>query len=133
MEIGRCHFGWEQLRTVREFDGRIKYGRCLRPGQDPGDAVFEEKVREDALRDGGLQVVRWIWAELESFDYCLGDYDVMAIYSAPDDTTATAVALSICAAGHLTSFKTTKLIPPAEFQAAARQAGAAPFQGPTRG
>jgi len=30
--------------------------------------VFEEKVREDALRDRGLQVVRWIWAELGSFD-----------------------------------------------------------------
>jgi len=64
----RCDFGWEEHRTVAEFDGRIKYGRCLRPGQDPGDAVFEEKVREDALRDGGLQVVRWIWAELDSFD-----------------------------------------------------------------
>jgi hypothetical protein len=64
----RCDFGWEEHRTVAEFDGRIKYGRCLRPGQDPGDAVFEEKLREDALRDLGLQVVRWIWAELDSFD-----------------------------------------------------------------
>ena len=77
-------------------------------------------------------VMAQLGAELELFEYCLGDYDVMAIYSAPDDITATAVALSICAAGHLTSFKTTKLIPPAEFQAAARKAGAAPFQGPTR-
>ena len=66
----RCDFGWEEHGTVAEFPsyGRIKYGRCLRPGQDPGDAVFEEKVREDALRDRGLQVVRWIWAELGSFD-----------------------------------------------------------------
>jgi hypothetical protein len=64
----RCDFGWEEHRTVAEFDGRVKYGRCLRPGQDPGDAVFDEKVREDALRDLGLQVVRWIWAELDSFD-----------------------------------------------------------------
>lgn len=64
----RCDFGWEEHGTVAEFDGRIKYGRCLPPGQDPGDAVFEEKVREDALRDRGLQVVRWIWAELSSFD-----------------------------------------------------------------
>jgi hypothetical protein len=63
----RTDFAWEQFRTVAEFDGRIKYGRCLRPGQDPGDAVFEEKVREDALRDRGLQVVRWIWSELDTF------------------------------------------------------------------
>ena len=71
-------------------------------------------------------------AELELFDYCLGDYDVVAVYTAPDDTTATAVALAICAAGHLTSFKTTKLVPPAEFQAAAKLASQAGFQGPTR-
>ena len=64
----RCDFGWEEHRTVAEFDGKIKYGRCLRPGQSPGDAVFAEKVREDAVRDRGLQVVRWIWAELDPFD-----------------------------------------------------------------
>ena len=25
------------------------------------DLIFDEKVREDAVRDLGLQVVRWIW------------------------------------------------------------------------
>ncbi len=40
-----------------EFDGRIKYGRLLRPGQEAGDAVFEEKRREDAIRDEGWKVV----------------------------------------------------------------------------
>jgi hypothetical protein len=63
-----CDFGWEEYRTVGEFDGRIKYGRCLRPGQTPGEAVFEEKVREDALRDGGLEVARWVWDEINPFD-----------------------------------------------------------------
>jgi hypothetical protein len=29
--------------------------------------VFAEKVREDALRAEGLQVVRWIWADLADF------------------------------------------------------------------
>jgi hypothetical protein len=65
-EIARCDFGWDQFRTVAEFDGRIKYGRLLRRGQDPGDAVFEEKVREDAIRDDGWKVVRWIWRELDT-------------------------------------------------------------------
>ena len=54
-------------RTVGEFDGRVGYGRLLRPGQDPGDAVFREKLREDALHDEGLHVVRWTWQELDSF------------------------------------------------------------------
>ena len=46
----------------------MKYGRALlRPDQDPGDAVFDEKVREDRLRDAGWEVARWVWSELEDF------------------------------------------------------------------
>ena len=52
----------------REFDGKVEYGRYLGPGQLPGDAVFAEKRREDALRDCGVEVVRWVWDELETFD-----------------------------------------------------------------
>jgi hypothetical protein len=64
--MARCDFGWREHRTVGEFDGRVKYGRLLRPGQQPGDAVFEEKVREDAIRDDGHSVARWIWRELST-------------------------------------------------------------------
>ncbi|MGI5125553.1 type IV toxin-antitoxin system AbiEi family antitoxin domain-containing protein [Pseudonocardia sp. CA-107938] len=60
-------FVWYEQRTVGEFDGRVKYGRLLRTGQDPGDVVFEEKRREDVIRDQGLAVVRWTWAELDAF------------------------------------------------------------------
>jgi hypothetical protein len=63
-EIGRCDFGWKDRRTLGEFDGRVKYGRLLRPGQSPGDAVFEEKRREDELRDHRWQVARWTWDDL---------------------------------------------------------------------
>jgi Transcriptional regulator, AbiEi antitoxin len=62
--VGRCDFGWEEQRTIGEFDGLVKYGRLLRPGQDPGDAVIEEKLREDELRDHRWEVARWIWADL---------------------------------------------------------------------
>ena len=62
--VGRCDFGWREHGLLGEFDGRIKYGRLLRPGQHPGDAVFEEKRREDALRDEGHGMVRWVWDEL---------------------------------------------------------------------
>jgi hypothetical protein len=63
--VGRCDFGWEDHGTVGEFDGRVKYGRLLSPGQSAGDAVYAEKLREDELRDGGWQVVRWTWQELD--------------------------------------------------------------------
>jgi predicted transcriptional regulator of viral defense system len=65
-EVARCDFGWREHRTIAEFDGRIKYGRLLRPGSEPGDAVFEEKLREDDIRDHGLKVARWIWRELDT-------------------------------------------------------------------
>jgi hypothetical protein len=68
--LGTYHvdFGWPQFRAVGEFDGLIKYGRLLRPGQDPGEAVVAEKRREDAIRDEGWRVTRWIWLEIERFD-----------------------------------------------------------------
>lgn len=65
--VGRADFAWPELRVVGEFDGRVKYGRLLRPGQSPGDVVFAEKRREDAIRDAGFRVVRWIWDDLEDF------------------------------------------------------------------
>ena len=34
----------------------------------PGDVVFREKRREDALRAAGMAVVRWTWEELTNFD-----------------------------------------------------------------
>jgi hypothetical protein len=46
----------------------VKYGRLLRPGQDPGDVVFAEKVREDAIRADDHGMVRWIWREIAPFD-----------------------------------------------------------------
>ncbi|MGQ0574550.1 MAG: type IV toxin-antitoxin system AbiEi family antitoxin domain-containing protein [Pseudonocardia sp.] len=66
--VRRTDFGWPDLRTVGEFDGRVKYGRLLRPGQDAGDAVFAEKLREDEVRDEDIAMVRWTWADLAQFD-----------------------------------------------------------------
>jgi hypothetical protein len=64
--VGRTDFAWEEERVLGEFDGRVKYGRLLRPGQQPGDAVFAEKRREDALRAEEWSVVRWTWSDLEA-------------------------------------------------------------------
>lgn len=65
--IGRVDMGWPDLRTVGEFDGLVKYGRALRPGQDLEEVLVEEKLREDALRDEDLGVVRWTWKDLTNF------------------------------------------------------------------
>ena len=66
--VGRADFAWPALRTVGEFCGRVEYGRLLRPGREPDDAVLAERRREDAIRDAGFRVVRWVWADLDDFD-----------------------------------------------------------------
>ena len=63
--VARADFGWELERTLGEFDGKVKYGRLRRPGEEPEDAVFREKVREDHIRDLGFEVVRWTWSDLK--------------------------------------------------------------------
>lgn len=62
--IGRVDFLFDES-VVGEFDGKVKYGALLRPGDDPGDVVFREKIREDAIREAGWIVIRWTWADLE--------------------------------------------------------------------
>src|SRR4051812_30408788 len=83
-------------------------------------AAFASKPQDRVA--GVRALVERMGGELASFDYCLGDYDVAIIYSAPDDTTATAVALAALAPGHLKSYKTTKLLSPEEFLEASRKA-----------
>ncbi|HEY5848210.1 MAG TPA: type IV toxin-antitoxin system AbiEi family antitoxin domain-containing protein [Microlunatus sp.] len=64
LHVGRADFGWPELRTLGEFDGKSKYLRLRRKDETIEEAVIREKLREDRLRDLGWQVVRWIWAEL---------------------------------------------------------------------
>lgn len=63
--VGITDFAWPDLHLLGEFDGKIKYGRLLKPGEDPGDAVFREKNREDRLREiTGWLMIRYIWANI---------------------------------------------------------------------
>lgn len=62
--VSRPDFRWGRL--LGEFDGAVKYGRLLRPGETPGDAVTREKRREDELRDLGSDMIRWTWADLDA-------------------------------------------------------------------
>ena len=63
--VATTDFAWPELRLIVEFDGRVKYERYLRPGEEPGDAVFREKRREDEIRRiTGWRVVRLTWADL---------------------------------------------------------------------
>jgi hypothetical protein len=63
--VGITDFAWPQFRLLGEFDGMIKYGPLLKPGQSPADALTNEKNREDRLREvTGWNLIRLIWADL---------------------------------------------------------------------
>lgn len=64
--VARPDFYWEDVGVVGEFDGRGKYGS----GEPDATAeiVHKEKLREDAMRALGLEVVRWTWRDLFSFE-----------------------------------------------------------------
>ncbi|HEU5224125.1 MAG TPA: hypothetical protein VFU07_10685 [Candidatus Lumbricidophila sp.] len=82
-------FFWKNLRLAGEFDGREKYTR----GQDasaeatPGDIVWSEKRREDALRRTAVDsVARWGWSDAISpvaFSNLLRAYGVPMHRGAP--------------------------------------------------
>jgi hypothetical protein len=56
---GRVDGLWREDATVAEVDGRAKYLAGGDDGASVAAAVVAEKVREDGIRDLGLEVVRW--------------------------------------------------------------------------
>ena len=72
--IGISDFYFEEYRTAGEFDGRQKYARELYESSgrldevDLGEVLWREKRREDAFRDAGHEVVRFVWSELDGRD-----------------------------------------------------------------
>ena len=82
-------------------------------------------------RVSGLKaIVEKLGGKLDSFEFCLGEYDVVALATLPDDTTAAALSLAVNAAGHLKSYRTTRLMSPEEFLAAQQKAQGTSYQAP---
>jgi uncharacterized protein with GYD domain len=65
--------------------------------------------------------------------YPFGEYDVLVVFEAPDDTAAASVALAVGAGGAVKSAKTTRLLSGQEWTDALRRAqGVAPQYRPAR-
>lgn len=67
---------------------------------------------------------------LVSFYYSFGEYDVLVIYEAPDDSTAAAMVMAAISPGHLSSAKTTVLLSAEDGMEAMRKAGEATYRAP---
>ncbi|GAB3707984.1 type IV toxin-antitoxin system AbiEi family antitoxin domain-containing protein [Mariniluteicoccus flavus] len=65
-EVARCDYGWEAYGLVGEFDGMVKYGRLLRPGQSVDDVIRAEKQREGRILQQGRWIARWITPDLRN-------------------------------------------------------------------
>ncbi|KOS57317.1 hypothetical protein [Rhodococcus rhodochrous] len=74
--VARTDFFWQEFGIVGEFDGMGKY-RSSDPGAS-AETVRREKLREDAIRAQGYEVVRWTWPELFRFDDVCARIDAAA-------------------------------------------------------
>ena len=61
--IGRADAWYEDAAVVIEFDGQVKY-TDPRYASSPGEALWEEKRREDRMRASGIRVVRVVNEDL---------------------------------------------------------------------
>jgi uncharacterized protein with GYD domain len=71
-------------------------------------------------RDAVAQVAESVGGQLESFYFAFGDRDAFVILDLPDNESASAVALTVNAAGGAT-VRTVVLLTPEEVDAAARR------------
>jgi uncharacterized protein with GYD domain len=78
------------------------------------------------------ELTQKLGGRLIGFYFCFGEYDVVGLAELPDDSAATAFALAVSGAGHLKSYKTTKLFTVEETMEATRKAGSIAFRGPSR-
>jgi uncharacterized protein with GYD domain len=60
--------------------------------------------------------------------YPFGEYDIVVIYEAPDDTAAASLALAVASTGAARSAKTTKLLTGPEWIASLRAAQSSPYR-----
>jgi hypothetical protein len=59
-------FWWEELSLGGEFDGRGKYfDPEYARGLSAEEVLWQEKLRENQLRDLGAKLTRWTWSDLE--------------------------------------------------------------------
>jgi uncharacterized protein with GYD domain len=68
--------------------------------------------------------------KLISLYYTFGEYDVLVIYEAPDESTAAAIVLAAISPGHLSRVKTTVMLSAEEGMEAMRKAGQATYRKP---
>src|SRR5918992_1844396 len=76
------------------------------------------------------ELVEKMGGRLVSMYYCMGEYDGLVIYEAPDEATAAAILFTVISPGHLKATKTTVLMSVEDTLEAMRKANAEAYPGP---
>lgn len=76
------------------------------------------------------ELVEKMGGRLISMYYCMGEYDGLVIYEAPDEPTAAATILSAISPGHLRATKTSVLLSVEDTMVAMQKANAEAYPGP---
>jgi hypothetical protein len=64
--LWRVDFAWPELGVFLEFDGKVKYQKYLKDGENVIDVVLREKKREERIcACTGWRCIRLTWADLE--------------------------------------------------------------------
>ena len=64
---GRVDLLLREQGEMVEFDGDVKYGRALKPGQTVADVIRAEREREVLLEElTGLRMLRIVWIDLDN-------------------------------------------------------------------
>ena len=85
--------------------------------KEPQDRIEAVRASLEAM---GIKILVW--------GYPLGEYDLVIVIEAPDDTTAVSVALAVTAGGAVKSSRTTRLLSGQEWIEALRKAQRSQYQ-----
>ncbi len=63
--VARLDFAWPDRKAWGEVDGKVKYTRSMKPGEDIVKVVAREKAREDLVRElTGFRPIRYVNSDL---------------------------------------------------------------------
>jgi uncharacterized protein with GYD domain len=87
----------------------------------PESLAAQMRDPQDRLEVVGKQVES-VGAKIVAGGFPFGEYDVLAIFEAPDDTTMAAVSVAVGAAGAVRNARTARLLSGSEWVASLRKA-----------
>ena len=100
--------------------------RASYSSQGVADLIKSPEDRARAVRP----VIEGMGGRLESFDFVLGEDDVVFIAEFPDNASVAAFSMACSASGAISSFKTSALLSAEEAMEAMKRAGRAGYRPP---